>query len=124
MGLRGYLLKRTINTVVLVIFVIALNFMIFEFLPGDTAAIDFLASNPKLPPAERAKLVAAAETRLGLRCGANPDGSRIPCPIWTKFENYFISMVTFQFGNSFETKYPVTHDIVSSGRLLNTLLLL
>ena len=124
MGLRGYLLKRILNTVVLIVFVIVLNFMIFELLPGDIAAIDLLASNPRLSPHERDLLLARQELRFGLRCATNPDGSGVPCPIYTKFERYFVSLLTFQFGNSFVSGYPVTHDILSSGKLVNTLLLL
>ncbi len=125
MGLRGYLFKRTINTVILILFVIVLNFVIFELMPGAQGSIQALIANPKTTdPKIRDQLIAQEETRLGLRCGTADDGTRIPCPVWTKFQRYFVAMVTFQFGTSFQTGNPVVYDMVSTGRLVNTLLLL
>lgn len=124
MGLRAYLLKRTLNTVVLVLFVISVNYVIFEAIPGEQGVIQLLVQNPKLPPDQRARLIAMEEERFGIRCGSNPDGSGIPCPVWAKFERYFIAMVTFQFGTSFQDGKPVSYDIVNSGKLENTLVLL
>src|SRR2546427_12407104 len=124
MGLRGYLLKRVINTLVLVVFVIVVNFIIFEAVPGTQRRIQLLVHNPKVPPDQRAHIIAVEEERFGIRCGSNPDGTGIPCPIWSKFEKYFIDMVTFQFGRSFEDGNPVTYDMISTGKLANTLVLL
>ena len=124
MGLRGYLLKRLLNTIVLVVFVICVNYVIFEEIPGTQGAIALLAENPKIPPETKAIIIAREETRFGIRCATNPDGSGVPCPIWTKFEHYFISMATFQFGRSFQTGNTVVHDLVNTGRLVNTLTLL
>ncbi len=125
MGFRGYLAKRTINTIILVIFVIVLNFIIFEVMPGAQGSIDELVQNPKIPQADKQRFIIEEETRFGLRCGTDPNThAGIPCPIWTKFGKYFIAMVTFNFGTSFQTGNTVIHDIVSTGRLVNTLLLL
>ena len=125
MGLRSYLMKRTLNTIILVIFVIVLNFIIFEVMPGQQGAIELIVANPKLTQAQKAVLIARDEERFGLRCGTDPaTGAGFPCPIWTKFERYFIQMITFQFGTSFQTGNPVLQDAVGSGRLVNTLLLL
>jgi len=122
-GFRGYLLKRTINTLILVLFVIVLNFVIFELMPGQQGSLAALAQNPKIPPEAKAKFILSEGQRLGIYCDVK-DGVGIPCPIWTKFEKYFIAMVTFNFGVSFQTGSPVTHDILQSGRMTNTLLLL
>ncbi len=124
MGLRGYLLKRTLNTIVLIIFVIMVNFVIFEAIPGTQGVIQLLAQSPRLPPDQKAHLIAVEEEKFGVRCGTRPDGSGIPCPIWTKFERYFVDMITFHFGNSYLTGKPVVYDIISTHRLVNTLLLL
>src|SRR5213592_3396851 len=40
MGLKAYLLKRLVYTIVLVFFVLTLNFIIFEALPGGNGAIN------------------------------------------------------------------------------------
>lgn len=123
MGFRGYLVKRTINTIILILFVIVLNFVIFEVMPGQQGSIAALADNPKIPAAAKRIFVFNEGTRLGLVCGGTPE-SPIACPIWTKFERYFVAMVTFNFGNSFQTGQPVVHDMIQSGRFVNTLLLL
>jgi len=123
LGFRGYLVKRIINTLVLILFVILLNFIIFELLPGQQGSINAIAENPKLPQAVRKQIVFDEELRLGLVCGGTPDNP-IPCQIWDKFWRYFVAMVTFNFGYSFQTGNPVMTDIVTSGRLENTLLLL
>jgi len=123
MGVRGYLAKRTINTLILVLFVIFLNFVIFELMPGEAGAIDNLVGSPKLMGPARDAVIQAEKIRLGLLCpmGNNTYG---PCPLSTKFERYFTAMVTFNFGYSFQTGQPVIHDLAQTGRLTNTLLLL
>jgi peptide/nickel transport system permease protein len=123
MGFRGYLIKRTINTLILILFVIALNFVIFEVMPGQQGSIAALTENPKIPPAAKKAFIFTEGTRLGLFCGGTPDDP-VNCPVWNKFEKYFIAMVTFNFGVSFQTGQPVIHDIVQEGRFMNTLILL
>src|SRR5215831_9669614 len=123
MGLRGYLFKRTINTVILILFVITLNFVIFELLPGTQGSIAGLAENPKIPPERKQQYIDQELTRYGLLCGKDANGNAIPCSIWERFGKYFWAMITFNFGNSFQTGDPITQDMISSGRLVNTLLL-
>src|SRR6266852_9618527 len=123
MGLRGYLIKRTINTLVLIIFVIVVNFIIFEAIPGETGAIQLLAENPRLDPAQKARIIHTEEIRFGIICPTDSDPNA-HCPVWTKFERYFVQMLTFQFGISFESGNTVVHDLASTGRLANTLTLL
>ncbi len=124
MGLRSYLLKRTANTAILIVFVIVLNFIIFAVMPGSAGSIDLIASNPRLSAEQRARAILTEGFRYGIFCSVDENGNGVPCPIWTKFERYFVQMITFNFGNSFQTGNSVIHDAVSTGRLANTLLLL
>ena len=124
MGLRGYLVKRLINTIILVIFVIIINFVIFELLPGPNGALINLTGRAHGCD----QCVRNLQVQLGL-CQSfvqNADGSFrcIPPSIWDKFAIYFKNMVTFQFGQSQQTGYSVIHDMMSTGRLWNTLELL
>jgi len=125
MGLRGYLLKRSINTVILIFFVLSLNFIIFIGLPGSQASIEALFMNPNLLDFElRDKLIAEQEIRFGIRCSA-PGEPRVECDILTKYTRYLASMLTFQFGMSQQNpSESVVYGMVSSGRLVNTLMLL
>ncbi len=122
MGLRGYLLKRLINTVILVIFVITLNFIIFQLMPGTQGVIANLIQNPRLTD----RTVVERLLKLYDLCsGFDPTtGNCIAKPIADRFIKYFGNMVTFQFGISFQTGQPVLHDMISTGRLVNTLTLL
>ena len=124
MGLRGYLLKRTVNTIILIIFVIILNFVIFELMPGLQGSLDALVENPRIPADKKVLFVQHEEERFGLICGTDASGKPIQCDLFTRFQRYFVAMVTFNFGTSFQSGNPVTQDIIQTGRLTNTLLLL
>jgi len=119
MGLRGYLLKRIINTFILLLFVIVLNFAIFELLPGEQGAIANLFGNPKI---QDPKIIQNLEIRYGVCKGFDSLGHCIPTSVWDKFVSYFYNMLTLQFGNSLKTNHPVIADM--NVRLLNTLTLL
>jgi peptide/nickel transport system permease protein len=122
LGLRGYLLKRLVNTLILIVFVITINFVIFELMPGTQGAIINLISNPRANenPAEQQRLMQL----YGICQGFDKNGNCIPFPIWNRFATYFMNMITFRFGDSFQTGQPVLHDMIATGRLENTLLLL
>ena len=45
-------------------------------------------------------------------------------PIWSRFTEYFVDMLTFNFGTSFQTHHQVIDDMIGGGKLANTLLLL
>jgi len=84
MGFRGYLIKRTINTIILIVFVIVLNYIIFELMPGTQGVIDAINQNPHLTGEAKTKYIFEEQRRLGLICGgtaANP----VSCPAWSKF---------------------------------------
>jgi len=120
MGFRLYLIKRLINTAILLVFVIVLNFAIFELLPGTQGSIANLIQNPRVSPDSLKHL----EIVYGICSGFDASGKCIPASVWTKFTVYFTRMITFDFGTSQQTGDPVLYDIVNSGRLVNTLLLL
>lgn len=125
MGLRTYLLKRTINTLILILFVIILNFIIFELLPGTQAAVSNLVQNPRVnDPAQVARLLKLYNFCKDVTITGPHSYTCVPTTIWDRFSAYFVNMITFQFGDSFQTNKPVLHDMISTGRLTNTLTLL
>jgi peptide/nickel transport system permease protein len=115
------LLKRLLNTLILVVFVITLNFIIFMLIPGIQGSILNLISNPRANenPAEQEKLM-----KLYGICQSFVNHQCVPYPVWNRFSTYFVNMITFQFGDSFQTGQPVLHDMIATGRLTNTLTLL
>ena len=120
MGLRTYLLKRAINTFILICFVITLNFLIFQLLPGTTGIIANLIQNPKV---HDKTIIQHYEVLYGI-CKTFVDGNCVPASTWDRFSKYFVNMLTFQFGTSYQSGQPIVHDIIATGRLWNTLLLL
>ncbi len=106
MGLRSYIAKRTAYTIVLLLFVITLNFIIFEVMPGSP--IDALASTGKLHSTTVRDSVIA-------KFGLDKD-------VFTRFRDYVVNMLTFQFGYSYYTDAPVSIEIFA--RLSDTLLLI
>ncbi len=122
MGLRAYILKRAINTVILVLFVIVINFLIFELIPGTSGAIANLVGTGKIQnPATVNKLLILD----GFCKGFDTSGHCIPTSVWDQFTAYFQNMLTFQFGVSYQPpNQPILNEMISSGRLVNTLLLL
>ncbi|TMI09802.1 ABC transporter permease [Candidatus Bathyarchaeota archaeon] len=109
MSLRAYILKRIVYTIVLVLFVIIVNWFIFQAIPGVEGAIGSLQGNPRATSQQYQHF----QELYGL--------NKSPLQ---RFEEYFWGMLTFNFGNSFVTQHPVIDDIVKSGRLANTVLLL
>src|SRR4029077_4741555 len=120
MGLRTYLLKRTVNTFILCCFVITLNFFIFQLLPGTSGIIANLIQNPKI---HDPSVVQRYEVLYGI-CQTFINGNCVPASTWDRFSLYFVNMLTFQFGVSYHSGNSIIHDMISTGRLANTLLLL
>src|SRR5205807_168168 len=103
-------MKRVIYTIVLIFFVIILNWIIFEAMPGVNGALyAVLGQSGRLPPGEY-------QRQLELY-GLNK-------PYWVQFYDYVRNMLTFQFGFSSRSNLDVTSEMIQSGRLVNTLLLL
>jgi len=124
MGLRGYLLKRTGNTVVLILFIIVLNFVVFQALPGPLGAVAILQGNPNRQPGAIVRYL----NQLGL-CKPliqNDNGTLtcVPAPLLDRFSTYVSNLLTFSFGDSLQTGKPVLFDMINTDRLGNTLLLL
>ncbi len=109
MTLRSYVARRLAYTFVLIIFTIILNWIIFQLMPGLQGAFASLQGRQNTPE--------ASYTRYVDLYGLNK-------PPLDRFLTYFWSMLTFNFGTSFQTGHSVVDDIVQSGRLANTLLLL
>ncbi len=110
MGLRGYIVKRSINTVVLLFFAITLNFFVFQLMPGVQGSLEAYASPGRIP--DQAKIDEIKATF----------GFFDPLPV--RYIKYLTALLTFQFGFSYETGHPVLQDFLQSNRLANTLLLL
>jgi peptide/nickel transport system permease protein len=105
MGLKAYLLKRTIYSFVLLFFVLILNFAIFELMPGDPMALF------------------ASSARLG-----GPEVTKEMVELWgfnesmpIRLVTYMKNMLTFQFGRSYLTQLYIIDSVAA--RLSNTLLL-
>jgi peptide/nickel transport system permease protein len=107
--LRAYLVKRVIYTVILVAFVIVLNWIIFQAMPGVSGNLYAVLGQSRIPPGAFARQVAL----YGL-----------DQPPLTRFVDYVRNMLTFNFGTSIQYNAPVTSELIDTGRLSNTLLLL
>jgi len=107
--LRSFLLKRLAYTAVLIGFVIVFNFIIFEAMPGQVGALYACLGQPRVPPTICQKLMD--------QFGYNQT-------VWVRFYDYVRAVLTFNFGVSFANGQDVAYQVVSSGRLVNTLLLL
>jgi peptide/nickel transport system permease protein len=104
MGLRSYIIKRIIKSFALVIFVLTLNFIIFELMPGDP--MQFFVSAGKMKP----EMIEEVKKIYGLEK-----------PPLERYGLYVYNMLTWNFGYSFYTTTPVAQEILA--RIPNTLLL-
>ena len=120
MGLRAYLIKRTAYSVILLLFVLILNFVIFQLMPGDPTMI--YANPMRLQKAEQVEEI----RRLW----------GLDQPIYTKFATYMQNMfkgllfwldplIGTEFSKNFGISY-MSGDYVAKEvgeRLSNTILL-
>jgi len=111
MGLRAYIAKRIVYTLILLFLVLTLNFIIFEATPGNPleAYIARVAQSGR-------KDIQEIINKMRELWGLNK-------PLHEKYVIYIKNMLTFNFGYS----YIAGHEDVSAlilGRLPNTLLLL
>ncbi|MEM3055236.1 MAG: ABC transporter permease [Candidatus Bathyarchaeia archaeon] len=100
MGLRGYIIKRAVYSVILIFVVITMNFAIFMV----RNPIEMFASERKLRPEQIEELM----VRFGLTD-----------PIHVRYLKYVQNLLTFQFGYSYRTGEEISEEIAS--RLSNTL---
>jgi peptide/nickel transport system permease protein len=107
MGLRRYLIKRIIYTLILVFGVITLNFFIFQAMPGSQ--LEAWIHKPTITKEELDKMINA----FGL-------GK----PWYVQYPTYIRSMLTFNFGQaSTQMGSQQVIDLITS-RLWNTILLI
>jgi len=104
MGLRAYIIKRIINSFILLLFVLSLNFLIFDLMPG----------NPMMTFANPSRLTAQQKLEIASMFGLNET-------IAVRYTKYVTNMLTGNFGISFYTHDYIAKEIAE--RLGNTLLL-
>src|SRR5205809_787896 len=104
MTLGAFLAKRIIYTVILVFFVIVLNFLIFEAMPGQIGAVYSIA---------------------GQRSANNNDQYNRIVKIYhlnesfqSRFVAYIENLLTFNFGDSYSDHQPVLQGMIGSGLLI------
>jgi len=105
MGLKEYILRRGVETLVAFFVLITLGFYMFRVMPGDPTA--FLLLNPNISPETRALL----KQRLGL-----------DSPLHIQYFYYIKNFIMGEFGYSFQYGRPVL-GLIFSYRLINTLIL-
>lgn len=105
MGLKTFILKRIIYTIILILVVISINFAIFMLMPGDPA--ERLVSRNMLG---RADIIESMLKQWGF-----------DQPMHVRYAKYVVNMLTGQFGYSYRTGNPVSWEAYE--RLGNTLLL-
>jgi len=106
MGLRTFILKRSLFSVFLIFFVLTLNFIIFQLMPGDPIQV-FAGSNRIRNEEMRNDII----RRFGL------DKS-----VTERFGLYLINMLTFNFGASYRTGDYIIKEV--GDRLFNTFVLM
>lgn len=104
MGLRTYIFRRTIYSIILLLFALTLNFIIFQLMPGNP--IEILASSGRLRPGQPEQIM-----ELWGLAG----------PLHERYIIYVGNLLTGKFGISYYTFGPISEEI--AGRLMNTLLL-
>lgn len=107
MGLREYLIKRVIYTIILLLGVITINFFIFEAMP----------SNPLAAYVQRPGITAAQVKALEEAFG-------IGKPWWLKYPTYIKSMLTFNFGQADLSMGNEYVTVLIMRGLLNTVMLI
>lgn len=107
MGLKSYVAKRAVYSLVLIFAAMTVDFLIFAMLPGNPMQAYMANVENRITPARYAEL--AEYFGLGK-------------PLHERFISYVHNMLTWNFEWSFNSGNPVAGDILS--RLPNTLLLM
>ncbi len=105
MGLRTFILKRILYSIVLVFFVISINFLIFMMMPGDPAMR--LADSMRI---RDPRVVQSIIEQYGLNQSLE-----------VRYAKYITNMLTGKFGISYRTNKPIFDEV--GLRLQNTLIL-
>ncbi|MCD6445139.1 ABC transporter permease [Candidatus Bathyarchaeota archaeon] len=108
-GLGGYLLRRAVDRVLVLIVALTLQFLLIRVMPYYILGIDpsFFFMNPNLTNEQRELI----REQFGLND-----------PIPTQFVKYVLSLFTGNLGFSFYTRRPVVEELLE--RLPNTVILL
>ncbi len=98
MGLREFVVRRIINSFILILGAITFNFFVFRLMPGDPVSI-LISGNLE---ANQAELAAALRALWGL-----------DQPLPLQFVQYMQNMLTFNFGYSFTEGFrPLAFQIL------------
>jgi peptide/nickel transport system permease protein len=107
MGLKRYILKRTFYSIILLFCVLAVNFTIFNLMPGDPIAA--YVANPESRLSKEDIQILRQVYGLDL-------------PMHERFLVYLRNMLTWNLGKTQQTRIPISEEI--SKRLGNTVLLM
>lgn len=110
MGLRAYIIKRLIYSFILIILIIATNFVIFMLMPGDPTA--FLMSGYRR---ESKELYQKHLRMLREHWGLGD-------PLWVQFLKYLRNLLSWRFGKGIVDRRPIEEVMLS--RIPYTVLLL
>lgn len=108
MGLKAYIGKRIIYSIILVFAVLTVNFLIFSMLPGDPISQFVMSVQKKITPED----YAALRANLGL-----------DKPLHERYLQYLQNMLTWNFGKAFGKGQGQVADLIMT-RLPNTLILM
>jgi len=106
MGLRTYILRRVIYSLILIVFVVTINFVIFVLMPGSP--LDRFTGAMKIRSQDQ-------YNELVKLWGLDE-------PLWQRYTKYVVNMFTWNFGHSFYGGKAVAAEMME--RLSNTLLLM
>lgn len=106
MGLREYIIKRAVFSFILILFVIVLNFIIFELMPGR---IEEMFIRPGMRKEQIDALIRLWE---------------LDQPAWNRFLKMLYNLLSGNFVNtySYRSQQPISAEIGT--RLLNTMILI
>lgn len=110
MGLRNFILKRVIYSVILVIVIIMVNFAIFKMMPGDPTQFLMKAWSRESPEV-RKQQQAMLQQLWGLQD-----------PLYIQLVKYIRNLLMWNFGITIETKEPIS--TVMARKVPYTLMLL
>lgn len=100
MGLRAYLVKRIVYSIILLLLVLVLNFVIFVLMPGDPVQL-MLGNLRGLGHDERKRLEESLRVTLG-----------IGDPLHIQFFKYLRNMLTWNFGRGIAVRTPVADQLL------------
>ncbi|MEM2780426.1 MAG: ABC transporter permease [Candidatus Bathyarchaeia archaeon] len=110
MGLRSYIIKRVVYSIILLLIVIAVNFAIFMLMPGDPGAF-LMSAWSKESPEKRKEHEQALNEMWGLTD-----------PWYVRLIKYYRNLLTWNFGIEIAGRRPIA--MVMSQKIPYTVLLL